>query len=476
MNPDATALARITFLHAAQPGLSREPVSVAATLTKLHSQRDGTLFDAGEFEGALDAEFPWYNQLVSQSRLPKPNERDAWTQAVRWLMQALLSSDMKAADSADRVQVLLSALGALDVGYEGLSAVSERFAGTHVPASIISMMHRVEHIPEVVDARSNEWLQELPAQVKAGNFKMLKQAQRVLLPRFSSDIWTAVFLLWKLQPVELARLISSRESIYFAITVCIVLGPNAPLFALQVESVTFKFVSLSWFVQLKDTYPDVNPLSVLEQLLLQVAQTPYWKEWLHATYEYPEAGSGESIALAEALAKLKEVHWRDFIFATALSKSRGSAEAIADILTRVLAKLGSVEAKSIWSDAFERWNAWDYGKGEEHFYLSSPQVCAFDFPVAMYYAQMPTAERDALEQLLENAIALVEQQWFVNESALCSERNRLASRLRLVRHGRALTAGGENALPPPVRPDSEYAEVRYRYRDVNETLPRIIRR
>ena len=472
MNPDATSLVRTIFLRAAQPGPLREPAAVAAVLARLHVHGDNILFDGGELDEALDAEFPCRDQLVFKSRQPKPDESEAWTQAIRWLMQSLLSADMEAVGSELRVQVLLSALGALDVRHEGLSAVSDRLAGTHVPTSIISILERFELVPEGSDARSTEWLQELPGKVAAGDFKMLRYAQQVLKPKYRSDIWAVVFLLWKLKPEELVRIINSRESIIFAITVCAVLDANAPLFALQVESVMFKFVSRSWLGRATGTDLEVNQLDFLEQLLLQVAKTPYWKGWLHATYEHLQAGSVESSALAEVLVNLEERQWRDFIFATALSTLRGSAEALADILMHVSDKLGSVKTESIWSDAFERWDAWDYGKGEEHFYLSSPQVCAFDFPVAMYYAQMPSAERNVLERALENAIALVEQQWFSNESELCSERNRLVSRLRLVRHGRVLASGGKPTLPPHVQPDSEYDEVRYRYHDVNKALAR----
>lgn len=476
MSPQTPSLARETFLQAVRPGPSREPGVVMAMLAKLQAEGDQILLNVGELEDALDAEFPWRNQLVFQSRQPESDELDAWTQAIRWLIQALLEADKNAEGNMQRLQILLTAIGVLDVGCEGLSAVSDRFAGTHVPAGIISMLQRVGQIPDSLDAPSREWLQELPGQVKAGNFKMLQQAQRVLQPRFHSDIWTALFLLWKLEPAELAHLLNTRDSILLAIMVCMVLDANAPLFALQVESVTFKFISLSWLERLKGTYPEVDPLGILEQILLQVAKTPHWKGWLHATYEYPDVGSGESRALAEALTKLAEPQWRDFIFALALPTLRGSVQAVADILTHVADKLGSVKTQSIWSEAFKRWNAWNYGKGEIHFYLSSPQVCAFDFPVAMYYAHMPSAERDALERELQNAIVHIEQQWFTSESELCSERNRLASRLRLVRHGSALAAGGKDALPPPVQPDSEYAEVRYRYHDVNAALVRTIGR
>jgi len=476
MNPDAPPLARDTFLQAIQPGPSREPAVVAAVLARLEAQADGGQLDVDELEEALDAEFPWRNQLVFQSRQLRPEELEAWIQVIRWLVQSLLAADMSAEGSARRVQVLLTALGALDVGSEGLSAVSDRFAGSHVPTSIVSMLQTLGQVPEGLDARSKEWLRGLPGEVKAGNFKMLQQAQRVLQLRFHSDIWTSVFLLWKLEPTELARLINSRDSILLDILVCSVLDANAPLFALQVESITFKFISLPWLERMERICPEIDALGVLEQLLLQVAKTPHWKAWLQATHEHPTAGSGRSRALAEALTQLAEPQWKDFILALALSKSRSSAGAVADILMHVARKLGSAKAQPIWLVAFERWDVWDYGSCEGHFYLSSPQACAFDFPVAMYYARMPAAERDALERELQDAIFHVEQRWFSNESELCTERNRLASRLRLVRHGSALAAGGTDALPAPVRPDSEYAEVRYRYHDVNQALARTMRR
>lgn len=476
MNPDAPPLARDTFLQAVQPGPPRVPAVVAAVLAKLEAQANGGQLDVTELEDALDAEFPWRNQLVFESRQLQPEELETWIQVIRWLMQSLLAVDMSAEGSARRVPVLLTALGALDVGYEGLSAVSDRFAGSHVPTSIVFMLQTLGQVPEGLDARSKEWLRELPGEVKAGNFKMLQQAQGVLQLRYRSDIWTSVFLLWKLAPTELARLINSRDSILLNMLVCMVLDVKAPPFALQVESVTFKFVSLSWLERMERICPEVDAFGVLEQLLLQVAKTPHWKGWLQATYEHPTAGSGQSRALAEALTQLAETQWKDFIFALALSKSQGSAEAVADILTHVAHKLGSAKAHPIWLVAFERWNAWDYGRGEGNFHLSSTQVCAFDFPVAMYYSCMPASEREALERELQDAIFHVEQRWFPSESELCTERNRLASRLRLVCHGSALANGGVDALPALVHPDSEYAEVRYRYHDVNAALARTMRR
>ncbi|ROT43936.1 hypothetical protein [Pusillimonas sp. NJUB218] len=473
MTPDAPPLARRIFQQALKPGPTWQPVSVAAVLERLETLGDSYQLNVDELEVALDAEFPWRNQLVFQSYQLDPEELETWTQVIRWLMRTLLVTDISTngRGSLQRFQVLLTALSLLDVGCEGLSAVSSKLGSSHVPLTLVEVLQKTEQIPESSNARFKQWLRELPRGVKAGNFKMLQQAQRVLQPKFRADIWTYVFLLWKLKPEQLARFIKARDSILWDILICMVLDANAPQFALRVESVTFKFISLSWLGRMKDIYPETNAVGVHEQLLLQVAKTPHWKGWLEANYAYPTTGSEHSQALAEALAKLTESHWKEFIFALALSKSGNSAaEAVADILTNVERKIGSTKAKSIWLEAFERWNAWDYGSCEEHFFLSSPQVCTFDFPVAKHYSLMSVAQREALQHELEDAILHIEQRWFSSELELCTERNRLASRLRLIRHGSTLASDVASALPPPVQPDSEYAEVRYRYHDINAPL------
>lgn len=468
MNPDAPPLARHIFLQALEPGPLGQSAAVAATLAKLESQGDGSHLDVDELEVALDTEFPWRNQLVFQSHQLHPEELETWIQAIRGLMQALLAMDMSADGHARRFQVLLTALGVLDVRYEGLSAVSARLANSHFSLSLIAMLEKVGLAPEGLDKRTKEWLRELSGDVNAGNFKMLTQAQRVLQPRFHADIWTAIFLLWRLEPKQLASLIEKRDNILWDIVVCMVLGGKAPQFALQVRSITFKFISLSWFEWKEQTHTEPDTIGVYEQLLLQVAKTQHWKPWLQATHEYPVAHTQESSrTLAEVLTKLSEPQWKDYIYALALYRSGDSAQAVADILSHVARKVGFGKAQSIWLDAFERWNAWDYGRYEEHFFLSSPQACTFDFPVAMYYSLMLAEERDALARELEYAILYVEQSWFSSETELCTERNRLASRLRLIRHGSILASGGTDALPPSAQPDSEYAEVRYRYHDVN---------
>lgn len=476
MNPDVSLLVKDIFEKAAQPGPVREPAAVAAALAKLASECETPSIDMTTLQDALDAEFPWRNQLVFQSRQTGPDEREVWAQAVRWLINAIVATRTDSDLEATRFQVMLAALGILDVGGEGVGSVIDRFAGTHVLASVASLVARLGFLPSELDENSKATLKDLTEQFRAGDFKSLQHSLPAMQLNFGPDIWSAVFLLWKLDAALLARLLDQRGDFTFAMMVCSILGPQSPLFALQVRSVTFKFLSIPWLERLTNVNSGVTAGGVLKDLLLQVAKTSHWKGWLNATYEYPEASSAQArAALAEALVQLDEPQWRDLIEAVALSTSRGSPEGLADILNQVAGQLGDSKTQPFWDAAFARWDAWDYGKSHAQF-LSSPNACSFDFPVAMYYARLPAQQRLAEEVRLQQEIASIEQRWFANESQLCSERNRFASRLRLVRHGTVLAAGGNHALPGPVRVDSEYAEVRYRYHNVDDAITRTVAR
>ena len=122
----------------------------------------------------------------------------------------------------------------------------------------------------------------------------------------------------------------------------------------------------------------------------------------------------------------------------------------------------------MWAIGYQVWSDWSYGRHESDSAMFAPAACALDFPVAMYYASLPSDECLAEESKLLEAIETVEQKWFNSVTDLVTERNRLKSRLRLVQHGIELANGSTQALPPPIRPDADlYASTRYHYHDVN---------
>lgn len=474
MTSEAGLTARNAFLRATQPGAVRESQAVAQALAMLSMQGgDCVNVAVRDLEHAIAKEFPWRESFVLRSQQPRNDEIECWVDTIRWLLQALSEWDSTAPNSNRHVQVLLAAIGTLDIDLEGLSAVSTQFANTNVPEKVKMLLESVEWAPVADSADSTRRFVELSEQVKAGDFEKLRQMLPFLTPSFHSDIWVAINLLWKLQPMELARIVDARDSIMLSLAIAQVLAGDAPLLSLQVENVPFKFMSLQHLQDLERDNPYIDVEMVLTQTLLQVARTEHWRSWLRATYKYPRDGSRESRALASALAELSGTQWDDFISAIGLSTSIVTAKAAADILIQFACRVDPLKAQPMWTLAFHRWNTWNYDQDESD-YLGSPKACTLDYPVSMYYANLPPQDRADLERRLTNDVMQVEQEWFTTASELLSQRNRLASRLRLVRHGAALAAGSSPALPPQIQPDDDYSEIRYGYFDVDAMMERMM--
>ncbi|MGN5353156.1 hypothetical protein ACQ4P5_13905 [Ralstonia sp. L16] len=170
------------------------------------------------------------------------------------------------------------------------------------------------------------------------------------------------------------------------------------------------------------------------------------------------------------MTQLTPAQWSAYVDAVELWTHAPTAVPVAKILVPFFDAVGEEKSADMWRLAFERWDRWDYGSREKGQHLLAPSACSFDFPVAMHYAFLPVAEVQAEEARLQEAISTVEQNWFTDLSELASYRNRLSSRLRLVQHGLAIRNSpqtGVDPLPPQIEPDSDFAEMRYRFFDVN---------
>lgn len=319
----------------------------------------------------------------------------------------------------------------------------------------------------------HQWREETQAAGHNGNFSKLGNLIRHLEMKLSPDVSLAIMLLTKFAPDKLARHIEEKQDVFFSVAVRDSLTEDAPKFALLVNDVTFKFVCASPLANARLANAPEGLVDIISKLLLQVAQTDRWQAWLLDFAHYPQAETVAEKALSEALTQLPPVHWSAFVDAVELWTYAGTAGPVANILVPFLHRLGSEKSVDMWRLAFERWNKWDYGCDEKDKHLSAPSACSFDFPVAMHYALLPLDEAQAEEARLLEGIATVEQKWFTDFSKLVTYRNRLSSRLRLVQHGFAIRnppPEGANALPPCIKPDSEFAEFRYRFFDASASM------
>ncbi len=314
------------------------------------------------------------------------------------------------------------------------------------------------------------WSERVQAASRREDYRELGSLIRHLEMELSPDFSLAVMLLAKFSPDRLARHIEERQDVFFSVAVRGALAEDSLKFALSVNDITFKFVCASPLADAQIANAPEGSVDAICELLLQVAKTEFWYAWLLDFARYPKAESVAERAISEALTQLTAAHWAVFVSAVELWAYTWTAEPIANILVPFFHNLGGEKSVEMWRLAFERWNKWDYGCDEKDNHLSAPSACSFDFPVAMYYALLPLEEAQAEECRLLEEIATVEQKWFADFSALVTYRNRLSSRLRLVRHGftiRNFLPGVANPLPPRIEAESEFAEIRYQFFDVS---------
>ncbi len=462
--PAAPAVARARFLQAAGSGAAEAPEIVRRTFETLATPtvKMESLDTLSITRGVME-EFSTSGTLFfTQAQDPASVER--WVCALRWVLQELRAWTPDVANPALQLQVLLAALSAFDVENAGVDAVLEQMHPMPLTEGLRRLLECTAWRQVRADARGDTQLEKIHAAAQCGDFEQLDVLMRGLDLHPSGDSYLAIYLLWRLRPDLLASVINQKQDAIFGYGVCIVLGAQALHFALDVNDISFKFSAVRLFAVASRENTPSESIDKVSRLLQQVAGTPSWGSWLRALYKHPQGATITTKALPCALARVPCTHWADFVAAVQLWTQQETAVAVANILIDFYRMVGEQKAREMWSLAFQRWNQWDYGSAEGDAYMFAPSACSFDFPVAMHYASLPPTDVAAEEQRLVRVVESVELEWFTSQSDLISRRNRLLSRLRLLRHGQALAAGATvEPLPPSVRADGEYAALRYRW-------------
>lgn len=449
------------------------PAAAAQALERMEElNAQSKHFNAVELRRELN-ETLWWGTESGNPEEEEQKRQQLRLRAQGWALQELEALAPAPPHGVYRLQIVLTTLL--------MSSPSGRDATVVVPQEMARppLLDSLEMLLKATDTGiqshrhplgEHQWREESLAAGRNGDYSKLGNLIRHLEMELSPDVHLAVMLLKRFAPERLARHIEERQDLFFSVAVRDALTEDAPKFALSVNDVTFKFVCASPLADARVANAPDGSVDVIRELLLQVAHTDLWHAWLLDFAHYPQAETVAEKALSEALTQLAPLHWSAFVDAVELWTYAGTAGPVANILVPFLHALGNMKSADMWRLAFERWDKWDYGHDEKNKHLSAPSGCSFDFPVAMHYSLLPLEEAQAEEARLLEGIESVEQKWFTDLSELVTYRNRLASRLRLVQHGFAIRnspPGGASPLPPCIEPDSEFAEVRYRFFDVS---------
>lgn len=436
------------------------------SMEELHSQSKP--FNAVELMDECNETLWWGTESGSPEAEEQARRR---VHALGWALQELAVWAPEPPYALYRLQIVLTTLlMSSPSDREVLEVVPQRMARQPLLDGLVMLLKVTDIQSSRHHLGEHQWQEETQAAGRHGDYSQLGNLIRHLEMELPPDIHLAIMLLTKFAPDRLARHIEEKQDVYFSIAVRNALTESAPKFALSVNDVTFKFVCASPLADAQVANAPEGSVDVIRELLLQVAQTELWYAWLRDFARYPRAGTVAEKALSEALTQLLPAQWSAFVGAVELWPYAGTAGSVASILVPFLHALGNEQSADMWRLTFERWNIWDYGRDEKGKHLFAPSACSFDFPVAMYYALLPLNDAQAEEARLLGEIATVEQKWFSDFSELVTYRNRLSSRLRLVQHGFAIRNSppeGANPLPPCIAPDSEFAEIRYRFFDAS---------
>ncbi|HWX01417.1 hypothetical protein [Collimonas sp.] len=471
MTLKAKELARATFRMANGVGPAEQPKSLQQFVSQVRST-DGPLstLDTQSLAQSVYAEFQFLGPLVRDGIMPDSASMARWEAAVRWILTGLRNWNSNKTNALIELQALLTSVQALDADSAGLENIAALLDGDEMEDALLGLVENANVGPfGGVDRRFPNLAQDLKVATQQGEYRGLGYILPQVMPEFRSDLSAAVILLWKLVPGKLAIAVSKKDEVLFSMFVCRSLRENAAHFALDVPLGSFKFVSISDI----PCGPKIDRTTqvwgdLLRQILVQVAETSDWVGWMLALYRSPHSESNAGSALADALVDLEEGHWFAFVQALSLGHSHAAAGPVAQIMARFASRVEASKAKIMWSIAFARWDEWNYAKGEQQTYLFAPASCALDYPVSMYYSQLSGPELDKEDARLTKIVEQIEQQWFESASDLTTERNRLLSRLRLVRHAMELRVSDANLLPPAIQPDAApYARLRYLYYDIH---------
>lgn len=439
-----------------------------ASIPELYAQSNP--FNETQLNYELHKAFWWGTEPGS------PEQEEQTRQRLRtqcWALQELEALIPEPSHEQYHLQIVLTTLLiSSNSSKEAAEAAPSQTAGSPLIESLVLLLSAMNTEALSRRDRFGDQLQqeEILAAGRRGDYRQLGNRIRHMDIELPSASCLAVMLLTRFAPEKLALHIEHRKDVFFSAAVRNTLAGDAPQFALLVNDVTFKFVCASMLGDMLVSNAPEGSVDTIRKLLLQVARTDSWQEWLLDFARYPHPDTVTEKALSEALLHLTPTHWSAFVDAVELWTHAATAGPVANILVPFLHALGNEKSADMWRFAFERWNKWDYGRDDRTKHLLAPSICSFDFPVAMYYSLLPLDDIQAEKARLLECIGTVEQKWFTDLSHLVSYRNRLFSRLRLVQHGltiRDSSPGRASPLPPPVKPDSEFAKIRYRFYDAS---------
>lgn len=124
--------------------------------------------------------------------------------------------------------------------------------------------------------------------------------------------------------------------------------------------------------------------------------------------------------------------------------------------------------KELWTAAYQRWTAWDFGTTEQSKSLFSVKVSPLDFAVVGYFVECANSdERASIATKLKNRAIELERDWHSDMSPAITERFKLISTYQLLAHAECVLStqpswiAGDTLYQPSWEDGSLYRSFKY---------------
>lgn len=472
MSQGGAEVALSLLARAAIDGPASLPTALQQALGALRSGAESSL-DTASTRKHIDDEFSVWAATAGGMKRTE-HEVATCERAIRGILFALADWTTDLVHPWHHLQALLAAFDTFQVVLDGAGEPNPALLqGRTLTAGLRSLLDRLW----AQDGSPLPWedlgWEATRALARDGDLPQLARGvRRIPLPR-SRDAAFAMYLLWRVDPRLLGDFVDHhRDPILSSVVVETIGRWPAIRLTSHVDDATFKFLcALAIADEPQASVPSGVP-ELLRDLTLQAATSVCWVPWLRVFYSQPNGDTISALALALASPHLEISHWFALVEALSLKLGLLEAQTVASALLPCLEGIDEGCAKSLCALAFQRWDRWNYGANGQSIPLLSPAASSADVLVVKHCAWEPPGVIAAHIEKLQAEIDCIDMYWAASEDDLVSRRNRLLSRLRLLKHAQKIVLGEtDESLPPPLTHNGSYSKVRYKFIDVDSVMP-----
>lgn len=295
-----------------------------------------------------------------------------------------------------------------------------------------------------------EWAHYSPAQISVVLEDVARKDWKSVewtMDRLSDWLWLplksqAATALHQYDRARLEALIDRADDLFeVAANVLHMPVAQALTLALTSRNWTFKFWALHRSARFAAEGKPSYPLEWAALLTQAAGEPEEWVRWLAVLNEYPSRYPQIQPALGNSLVDASDEALDAYVASISTAADFGRSH-LAAALSVFRTKASLPARQRLWTAAFRKWEAWDFGCNDEMRSLFNVARSSFDYPVMGYLTECLSAEARAdMAAKLETRAAAIERAWHSDITPAISERFKLISTYQLLAHADSVVAG-----------------------------------